>query len=63
MQTFDQALMDLVMSGQVDYAVAKAAATNPGDFELKMNMLSNRGSGPASPASPPAMAGMSQDYF
>ena len=63
MQTFDQALMDLVMSGQVDYAVAKAAATNPGDFELKMNMLSTRGSGPASPASPPAMAGLSQDYF
>jgi twitching motility protein PilT len=63
MQTFDQALMDLVMSGQVDYAVAKAAATNPGDFELKMNMLSTRGSGPASAASPPAMAGMSQDYF
>jgi twitching motility protein PilT len=63
MQTFDQALMDLVMSGQVDYAVAKAAATNPGDFELKMNMLSTRGSGPASPAAPPAMAGLSQDYF
>ena len=62
MQTFDQCLMDLVMSEQVDYAVAKAAATNPGDFELKMNMLSTR-SGPPSPASSPAMAGLSQDYF
>ncbi|MBW3571648.1 MAG: type IV pilus twitching motility protein PilT, partial [Gemmatimonadetes bacterium] len=62
MQTFDQALMDLVMSGQVDYAVAKAAATNPGDFELKMNMLSSR-SGPGTSAAPPAMAGLSQDYF
>jgi twitching motility protein PilT len=61
MQTFDQALMDLVMSGQVDYAVAKAAASNPGDFELQMNMLSSR-SGPTSGASP-AMAGISQDYF
>ncbi|HYR11523.1 MAG TPA: PilT/PilU family type 4a pilus ATPase [Longimicrobium sp.] len=67
MQTFDQALMDLVMSGQVDYAVAKAAATNPGDFELQMNMLSGRsGSGSGSgqqQSTPPAMAGLSQDYF
>jgi twitching motility protein PilT len=61
MQTFDQALMDLVMSGQVDYAVAKAAATNAGDFELKMNMLSGRPG--AAGNAPPAMAGMSQDYF
>jgi twitching motility protein PilT len=64
MQTFDQALMDLVMSGQVDYAVGKAAATNPGDFELKMNMLSARsgtGTGPSNVS--PAMAGISQDYF
>ena len=43
MQTFDQRLMELVQSGQVEYEVAKAAATNPGDFELKMNMLSSRG--------------------
>jgi twitching motility protein PilT len=60
MQTFDQGLMDLVISGQVDYAVAKAAATNPGDFELKMNMLSSRSSAAGAPA---AMAGMSQEYF
>src|SRR5829696_813653 len=63
MQTFDQALMDLVMSGQVDYAVGKAAATNPGDFELKMNMLSASGSASGPSASSPAMAGISQDYF
>jgi twitching motility protein PilT len=44
-QTFDQALMELVQNDKVDYAVAKAAATNPGDFELKMNMLSGSGSG------------------
>jgi twitching motility protein PilT len=61
MQTFDQCLMDLVMSGQVDYAVAKAAASNPGDFELKMNMLSTRSGGAASEA--PALAGISQEYF
>ncbi|WP_420126376.1 type IV pilus twitching motility protein PilT [Longimicrobium sp.] len=60
MQTFDQALMDLVMSGQVDYAVGKAAATNPGDFELKMNMLSARS---GTMTQTPAMAGLSQDYF
>jgi Tfp pilus assembly ATPase PilU len=42
MQTFDQCLMELVQQEQVDFAVAKAAATNPGDFELKMNMLSSR---------------------
>ena len=63
MQTFDQGLMDLVMSGQVDYAVAKAAATNPGDFELQMNMLSSRSSSAAAPAATPAMAGLSQEYF
>jgi twitching motility protein PilT len=44
-QTFDQALMELVQNDQVDYAIAKAAATNAGDFELKMNMLSGSGSG------------------
>jgi twitching motility protein PilT len=42
MQTFDQCLMELVQNDQVEYEVAKAAATNPGDFELKMNMLATR---------------------
>lgn len=42
-QTFDQSLMELVEAGQVSFEVAKAAATNPGDFELKVNMLSGRG--------------------
>ncbi|HEX2202115.1 MAG TPA: PilT/PilU family type 4a pilus ATPase [Longimicrobium sp.] len=53
MQTFDQCLMDLVTEDRVDYGVAKAAATNPGDFELKMNMLSGRSAG----------GSMSQSYF
>jgi twitching motility protein PilT len=45
MQTFDQALMDLVRAEQVEYGIAKAAATNPNDFELQMNTLSTRTSG------------------
>jgi len=44
-QTFDQCLMELVQDGCVDFAVARAAATNPGDFELKLNVLSGRGAG------------------
>ena len=52
-QTFDQCLMDLVNAEQVDFSVAKAAATNPNDFELKMNMLSGRTAG----------GSMSQSYF
>ena len=45
MQTFDQCLMELVQNEQVDFAIAKAAATNPGDFELKMHTLSASGPG------------------
>ncbi len=43
-QTFDQHLMDLVHAEKVSFEVAKAAANNPSDFDLKMNIL---GSGPA----------------
>ncbi|MGK7311681.1 MAG: type IV pilus twitching motility protein PilT [Candidatus Longimicrobiales bacterium M2_2A_002] len=38
-QTFDQHLTDLVNEGLVDFEVAKAAATNPSDFELRMRTL------------------------
>jgi twitching motility protein PilT len=38
-QTFDQHLMELVMNDAVTFEVAKAAATNPGDFELKLRTL------------------------
>ena len=38
-QTFDQHLMDLVAGDIIDFEVAKAAANNPADFELKMRML------------------------
>src|SRR5436190_7778767 len=40
MQTFDQCLTELVSSGEVTFEVAKAAASNPSDFELKMKMFS-----------------------
>ena len=38
-QTFDQHLTELVRAGAVQFEVAKAAANNPADFDLKMNML------------------------
>jgi twitching motility protein PilT len=37
--SFDQHLMDLVKDDQVTFEIAKAAATHPGDFDLKMNMF------------------------
>lgn len=37
--SFDQHLMDLVRQDQVTFEIAKAAATNPGDFDLKMNVF------------------------
>ena len=40
MQTFDQCLTDLVQSGEVTFETAKAAASNPSDFELKLKMFS-----------------------
>ncbi|HTI63809.1 MAG TPA: type IV pilus twitching motility protein PilT [Gemmatimonadaceae bacterium] len=40
MQTFDQCLTELVSAGEVTFEVAKAAATNPSDFELQMKMFS-----------------------
>ncbi len=38
-QTFDQHLLELVKDETVDFSVAKAAATNPSDFDLKVNFL------------------------
>ena len=39
MQSFGQHLKQLVDTGLVDYDTAKAAATNPSDFELFMQTL------------------------
>ena len=38
MQTFDQHLADLVRAGTVDFNVARAAASNPSDFELQARL-------------------------
>ncbi|HEY5061034.1 MAG TPA: type IV pilus twitching motility protein PilT [Gemmatimonadaceae bacterium] len=40
MQTFDQCLTDLVQKGVVSFETAKAAASNPSDFELRLKMFS-----------------------
>ena len=48
-QTFDQHLMELVNTDQVDFEVAKAAANNPTDFDLKMNTLGGSAATPESP--------------
>ena len=60
MQTFDQCLTDLVRAGEVTFETAKAAATNPSDFELQMKMFSQSvvdESPAATPSAPePAMA-------
>ncbi len=42
MQTFDQCLMDLVEAGEVTFDVARAAASNPSDFELQLKTLRRR---------------------
>jgi len=44
-QSFDQHLMDLVRSGQVDFEVAKQNANNPTDFDLKMNVFGSSSTG------------------
>ncbi len=45
-QTFDQHLMEFVKDGIVEFEVAKAAANNPADFDLKMNMFGAATGGP-----------------
>jgi twitching motility protein PilT len=45
MQTFDQCLAELVANDVVTFEVAKAAASNPSDFELQMKMFSGDSSG------------------
>jgi twitching motility protein PilT len=42
MRTFDQHLTELVNGNEVTFEVAKAAATNPADFELSFRMGRNR---------------------
>ncbi len=40
-QSFDQHLLELVKNDSVQFEVAMAAANNPADFDLKMNMFSD----------------------
>jgi twitching motility protein PilT len=60
MQTFDQCLTDLVTSGEVTFDVAKGAASNPSDFELKMRMFSQISDPEPTPvqATPSGLEGM-----
>ncbi len=44
-QSFDQHLMDLVRSGQVDFEVAKVNANKPADFDLRLNVFGSSSSG------------------
>ena len=43
MQSFDQALTDLVVSKQISFHAAMAAASKPADFELKLRMFGGAG--------------------
>lgn len=45
MQSFDQALSDLVMSKQISFHAAMAAASRPSDFELKLRMFGGAAAG------------------
>jgi twitching motility protein PilT len=51
-QTFDQHLGDLVRNNIVPFEVAKAAANNPADFDLKMNMFGDTKARPAAGSRP-----------
>jgi twitching motility protein PilT len=51
-QTFDQHLGDLVRNNIVQFEVAKAAANNPADFDLKMNMFGDTKARPAAGSRP-----------
>ena len=47
-ETTDEAFaewMDLVNEGLVTFEIAKAAATKPGDFDLRMNVFDNNSQG------------------
>ncbi len=54
MQTFDQHLMDLVDAETVTFEVARAAASNPSDFELKLTTLRRRTQTVTKPKEQPA---------
>ena len=60
-QSFDQHLMELVKSNQVEFEVAKAAANNPSDFDLKMNMFGAATGGPTAGEGPQGTQGLADE--
>jgi twitching motility protein PilT len=56
-QTFDQDRMDLANDDLVTFAVAKANANSPSDFDLKMNMLGQGRTGRPITADPASVMG------
>jgi twitching motility protein PilT len=62
-QSFDQHLMELVKSGQVEFKVAKAAANNPTDFDLKMNTFGGGDTGSRANAPSQDMAEEMSNFY
>ncbi len=60
-QSFDQHLMELVKSNQVEFELAKAAANNPSDFDLKMNMFGAATGGPTAGEGPQGTQGLADE--
>jgi twitching motility protein PilT len=58
MQSFDQALADLVTSNAVTFHAAMAAASRPSDFELKLRMFGAAAGAPPAQEAEPAGAGI-----
>jgi twitching motility protein PilT len=58
MQSFDQALADLVTSNTVTFHAAMAAASRPSDFELKLRMFGGSAGAPPAQETEPAGAGI-----
>ena len=64
MQSFDQALADLVTSNTVTFHAAMAAASRPSDFELKLRMFGGPGGTPPAQDGPAgAGVGVTLDFI
>jgi twitching motility protein PilT len=63
MQSFDQALADLVTSNQVTFSAAMAAASRPSDFELKLRMFGGGQGAPPAEDAPAATVGAGLDFL
>jgi twitching motility protein PilT len=63
MQSFDQALADLVTSNTVSFHAAMAAASRPSDFELKLRMFGGAGGAPPPQETAGAAASVGLDFI